>query len=129
MDGKTLARLGAVAFVAIAIVATAIEMNRHDDLQDSATTQGRPTLERDPLEAELTRCSGIGEAGARDASCLKAWGENRRRFLRQPAPGASGAPVAPSSPATMPTLFPNAPTSADPRRPEMQPEPARTEAR
>lgn len=129
MDGKTLARLGAVAFVAIAIVATAIEMNRHDDLQDSATKQGRPMLERDPLEAELARCSGIGEAGARDASCLKAWGENRRRFLRQSAPGASGAPVPSGSPATTPTLFPNAMPSADPSKPATQSEPALPETR
>lgn len=129
MDGKTLARLGAVAFVAIAIVATAIEMNRRDDLQDRATTQGRPTLERDPLDAELTRCSGIGEAGARDGSCLKAWGENRRRFLRQPAPGASGAPVAPVPSAATPTLFPNAMPSADPSKPAAQSEPALPETR
>lgn len=94
MDGKTLARIGAVMFVAVAIVATAIEMNRTPDTQDSAPTIARPSSVRDPLDAELARCSGIGEAGARDPSCLKAWGQARRRFLGQTAPVASPAPVA-----------------------------------
>lgn len=35
----------------------------------------------DPLRAELTRCQALGEAGARDAACLAAWAESRRRFL------------------------------------------------
>lgn len=126
MDGKTIVRIGAVAFVALAIVATAVEMNRHDDPQGAAPTEARPMQERDPLDAELARCSGIGEAGARDPSCLKAWGQARRRFLGQPAPAAPAEPV-PS--ATPPTLFPSAPPPADPGKPEMQPEPARPEAR
>ena len=32
MDGKMLARLGAIVFVAIAITATMIEMSRQDEL-------------------------------------------------------------------------------------------------
>eukprot|EP01037_Dinobryon_pediforme_P024686 gene24686-26562_t len=59
MDGKTLARIGAVVFVAIAIVATAIEMNRKADSQDDAPTIAHPAHGRDPLDAELARCSGI----------------------------------------------------------------------
>ena len=123
MDGKTIARIGAVAFVALAIVATAIEMNRHDDPQGAASTEARPTPERDPLDAELARCSGSGEAGARDPSCLKAWGEARRRFLGQPKPAV------PVEPATPPTLFPSGTPSGDPAKLEMQPEPARPEVR
>ncbi len=43
----------------------------------------------DPLVAELARCQRLGESGARDAGCLAAWAESRRRFL---APSArSGA--------------------------------------
>jgi conjugative transfer region protein TrbK len=81
MDGKTLARIGAVVFVAVAITATAIEMNRHEVAPNNVATQARPFTERNPLDTELARCSGIGEAGARDPSCLKAWADNRRRFL------------------------------------------------
>lgn len=34
-----------------------------------------------PLAPEFARCQALGEAGARDASCLAAWAESRRRFL------------------------------------------------
>lgn len=120
MDGKTIARIGAVAFVAIVCLATTIEMNRRDDPQVGAKIQARPPLERDPLDAELARCSQLGEAGARDPSCLKAWGQARRRFLGQP--NASTPATAPSAPVT---LFPNAP-SADPAKPATHAEPAPT---
>lgn len=100
MDGKTLARIGAIVFVAVAIVANAVEVNRKDD--DTFATQGRPTPARDPLDIELLRCSQIGEAGARDPGCLKAWAESRRRFLGQ-GPASSHLPV---------TVAPAAPGSA-----------------
>ena len=118
MDGKTIARIGVVVFVAFAIVATAVEMNRRADPQVGATIQARPALERDPLDAELTRCSQLGEAGARDTSCLKAWSQARSRFLGRTA--ASTPATAPSAPVT---LFPNAPF-ADPSKPATQAEPA-----
>jgi conjugative transfer region protein TrbK len=133
MDGKTLARVGAIVFVAVAITATAIEMNRKDVSTDVLATQGRPVTTSDPLAAELLRCSEIGEAGTRDPNCLKAWAENRRRFLGRPAPVSSSSPVAPT------TMFPSAPASADPihkdsapagvTEPAMQAERARPEVR
>ncbi|MFG7488872.1 putative entry exclusion protein TrbK-alt [Methylorubrum rhodesianum] len=132
MDGKTLARVGAIVFVAVAITATAIEMNHKDVAPDVLATQGRPVTAPDPLAAELLRCSEIGEAGTRDPNCLKAWAENRRRFLGRPAPVSSPSPVAPT------TLFPSAPTSADPIHKDSAPagvtepavqEPARPEVR
>lgn len=119
MDGKTLARIGAVVFVAVAIVATAIEMNRMPDSPDNAPTIARPSLMRDPLDTELARCSGIGEAGSSDPSCLKAWAQARRRFLGQPASAEPSASATSAAPAT---LFPNAPASADPAMPAVQPE-------
>ena len=123
MDGKTLARLGAVVFVAIAVTATAIEMTRKDERQNSPTAQTRTVMERDPLGAELARCSAMGEAGPRDPSCLRAWAENRKRFLGQSAP----AP-APAEPAT---LFPNAPADAarGNATPAIPAEPSQPEAR
>ena len=63
MDGKTLARIGAVIFVALAITATAIEMNRPADRPDDPVTVAQPVTARDPLRAELARCGGMGEAG------------------------------------------------------------------
>ncbi|MBB5374017.1 putative entry exclusion protein TrbK-alt [Acidocella aromatica] len=85
MDGKTLARIGAIVFVVLAIVAAVIDVNRPDNPQVGLAMPRRPVIERDPLDAELARCSGLGEAGPRDPSCLKVWAENRRRFLGQPA--------------------------------------------
>ena len=123
MDGKTLARIGAVVFVAIAVTATAIEMTRRDDRQNSPATQARSVTERDPLGAELARCSGMGEAGARDPSCLKTWAENRRRFLGEPAP--TPALTTPT------TLFPAAPADEPSGKipPTIQAEPSGPEAR
>lgn len=125
MDGKTLARLGAVVFVAVAVTATAIEMTRKDDRQNSPTAQTRTVTERDPLGAELARCSAMGEAGPRDPSCLRAWDENRRRFLGQSAPVPAPAPAGPA------TLFPNAPADSvpDDATPAIQAEPSRPEVR
>ncbi|OYY72056.1 putative entry exclusion protein TrbK-alt [Sphingomonas sp. 28-63-12] len=86
MDTKLLARIGAIIFVAIAITMTAIEMSRpKTDGRNAVPTAPIAEAPADPLIAEMRRCQGIGEAGASDPACLRAWAENRRRFL---APGA-----------------------------------------
>jgi conjugative transfer region protein TrbK len=85
MDGKMLARLGAVVFVAIAITATVIEMTRKDDPAPASTA---PALQppTDPLRATLRRCQQLGETATSDPACLSAWAESRDRFLgRTPA--------------------------------------------
>lgn len=115
MDGKTLARVGAIVFVAVAITATAIEMNRKDDRPEASVGQNHPVTSQDQLAPELLRCSEIGEAGPRDPSCLRVWTENRRRFLGRPDPSSSPVPASPTS------LFPSAPTSADLIRKESTP--------
>lgn len=82
MDGQTLARIGAIAFVAIAITVAVIDLSRKQEAPVQLVpmeVQGANTP--DPLQAELARCTGMGEAATRDAACLKAWAENRRRFL------------------------------------------------
>lgn len=85
MDTKLLARTGAIAFVAIAITMTAIELRDAPRQGVDETTTPIVSADVDPLRDELIRCSGVGQAGASDAACLRAWAENRRRFL---APGA-----------------------------------------
>ena len=82
MDPKTLARVGAIAFVAVAITATVIELSRKEERPEAAPP--RPPAQTgatDPLQAELFRCQSLGEAGPRDPACLRAWAESRRRFL------------------------------------------------
>ncbi|RWB26516.1 MAG: conjugal transfer protein TrbK [Mesorhizobium sp.] len=91
MDGKMLARLGAVVFVALAVTATAIELTWKED-RPSASSAGRTeTANADPLRGELIRCQELGEAGARDSACLRAWAESRHRFLA-PTPPAIDRP-------------------------------------
>lgn len=82
MDGKVLARIVAIVFVAIAITATAIEVTREEG---PAPLSIAPVLQpsADPLRATLRRCQQLGEAAGSDADCLAAWAEGRDRFLRR----------------------------------------------
>ncbi|MER9740826.1 putative entry exclusion protein TrbK-alt [Mesorhizobium sp. M0187] len=131
MDGKILARVSAVVFIAVALTLTAIEMSTKDDEPDALGARDRSITSQDPLAFELRRCSEIGEAGPRDPGCLKAWAESRRRFFGQSNAATAPAPVAPA------TLFPNVPASGDRQErertdvtaPAMQVEPPRQEAR
>ena len=89
MDGKMLARLGAIIFVSLAITATAIEMTR----KDAAPEMGRVHAvepKRDALREGQRRCQQLGQQAADDAECLRVWAETRDRFL-----GRTRAPAAP----------------------------------
>ena len=80
MEGKHLARIAAVVFVAIAITATAIEMAREDEPSAPRPVSAlQPAA--DPLRATLRHCQQLGEAAANDADCLAAWAQSRDRFL------------------------------------------------
>ena len=81
MDPKNLARVGAIAFVAVAITATVIELSRKEERPEAAMPRPAQTGAADPLREELFRCQSLGEAGPRDPACLRAWAESRRRFL------------------------------------------------
>jgi conjugative transfer region protein TrbK len=81
VDAKTLARIGAVAFVAVAITATVIELSRKEERPEIRQAPSAPAVAADPLRAELLQCQTLGEAGPRDPGCLRAWAESRRRFL------------------------------------------------
>ncbi len=95
MDGKMLARLGAVVFVAVAITATAIELTRKGEEPAARPERSAGASAADPLRDELRRCQRLGGAATRDPACLRAWADNRERFL---APGASPAVPPPASP-------------------------------
>jgi conjugative transfer region protein TrbK len=88
MDGWVFARLAAVIIVAVAVTAAAIHLVRDEK---SSGPQSPPptdteTPRTDPLRETLRRCRQLGEVATRDAECLAAWDENRRRFL-SPAGG------------------------------------------
>ena len=107
MDGKIVARVGAVVFVAFAITATVIELSRKDEPPIYRSVAATTETGVDPLKTELRRCQQLGEAGTRDPACLQAWADNRERFLKpsqalQPkpepqAPGPQGRPQNPPS--------------------------------
>lgn len=93
MEGKVLARIAAIVFVAVAITATVIEMTREDVF--TAPAPSVPSLQppTDPLREGQRRCQRLGETAANDAECLHIWAETRDRFLgRTPAP-ATPAPI------------------------------------
>ncbi|TJV53515.1 MAG: conjugal transfer protein TrbK [Mesorhizobium sp.] len=99
MDGKTLARIIAVIFVAIAVAATAVEMTRKDDKPGAAVLEA-PATSQSPLREGLRRCQVLGEGALRDSGCLRLWTEQRDRFLGSKAPFVSSTsqPVIPPSP-------------------------------
>jgi conjugative transfer region protein TrbK len=91
MDGKMLARLSAIVFVAIALTATAIEMTRKDDPPVSPSVRAIQPAD-DPLREGQLRCQELGQRAADDAECLRVWSETRARFLRP-----ATAPALPSA--------------------------------
>ncbi|PYE86693.1 putative entry exclusion protein TrbK-alt [Phyllobacterium leguminum] len=89
MDGKLLARLGAIVFVAVAITATATEMLRkRENPAPSIRSQAAVDAPEDPLRLGQRRCQQLGQAAARDAECLRVWAQTRDRFL-----GRASAPA------------------------------------
>ena len=86
MDGKMLARLGTVVFVAVAITATAIEMTRKEEAPTAEPVR-LIELSRDPLREDQRRCQQLGRRAVDDTKCLRVWAETRDRFLgHTPAP-------------------------------------------
>ena len=118
MDGKLLARIGAIGFVTFAITATAIEFSRKDEPPLYHGVAAETEQGVDPLKTELRRCQQLGEVGTRDPACLQAWADNRDRFLKpsqalqpQPAPQPPGPQGQPQ----------NAPAARDPAVEERAP--------
>lgn len=100
MDTKTIARIGAAAFVGVVITMTALQMRAAPAPSPETEIVTLDEEGVDPLPAELRRCQSIGAAGANDAMCLRAWAENRSRFFvssvrdgPQPANGAEAVPL------------------------------------
>ena len=87
MDGKMLARLGAVVFVAIAITATAIEMTRKDAAPETEHVHAVEP-KRDALREGQRRCQQLGQEAASDPACMRVWAETRDRFLGRATPPA-----------------------------------------
>ena len=90
MEGKVLARIAAIVFVAVAITAAIIEMYR-EDVAGPAPSVPLQTRQVDLLREGQRLCQEMGEAAANDAECLAIWAETRDRFLgRSPAQSTPG---------------------------------------
>lgn len=89
MDAKLFARVGAIAFVGVAITMTALQL-REEPGRTAPEAIDPSGPDSDPLAQMLRQCSAVGEAAASDPICRAAWAEKRRRFLgkgRHAAPG------------------------------------------
>lgn len=95
LSAATRVRIGALAFVALAIAATTFEMARQE-AQDAALVV-TPHV-GGPLAAELERCKTITPEMEPDATCERAWAENRRRFFAVPEKTPASSPVGPVAP-------------------------------
>lgn len=73
-------RLAAIGFALLALLVAALQ-TRHPAPATAPVATAPVTNVVDPARAELERCQGLGESGAREPACLRAWADQRRRFL------------------------------------------------
>ena len=93
MDTKLYVRIGAGAFVAIALTLSVLGLREEPPLQPEVMTISQAN--GDPLSVQLRTCAAMGEVALSSSDCRAAWAEKRRRFLgagtdtgeRQPAKG------------------------------------------
>jgi conjugative transfer region protein TrbK len=93
MDSKLFARIGASAFVAIAITIAVLELReepapRPGDVIAAAHEAG------DGAKATLAFCAALGLEAASVDLCTAAWAAERSRFLGQAERDAADAPPA-----------------------------------
>ncbi|MBG6162779.1 conjugative transfer region protein TrbK [Labrenzia sp. EL_195] len=85
MDGRILARLATIVFLAVAITASLFEMSRKDEpIPDVSARVAHPS--DDPLHSDLRRCQQMGRAATDDEDCLATWQKTRDRFLGRELP-------------------------------------------
>ena len=103
VSAKTWARIGAVAFIAFAVLVSMLSARHGRPTPVApAVASAQDPAAADPLVVELYHCQALGQAGASDPDCLRAWAENRRRFLTPGAVPETGQP-APSVLTTAPS--------------------------
>ena len=82
MDSKLFARIGAGAFVAIAITMAVLELREEPAPPPSAAIAAAHEA-GDHAKATLAYCAGLGLEAASVDVCTAAWAADRRRFLGQ----------------------------------------------
>lgn len=84
VDSAVLVRFGALAFAVLAIVLSAVQLDRRPARDESAMRVVTITPDADaadPLQAELTRCRALTDPAAIDEACRRAWAKRRARFF------------------------------------------------
>ncbi len=90
MDSKLFARIGAGAFVAIALTMSVLGLREGPETPPAeSSTVWVP--DGDPLPATLRACSALAEQALSSPDCLAAWAEKRRRFLGVDGDGTPAA--------------------------------------
>jgi conjugative transfer region protein TrbK len=82
-------RVALAGLLLVGLTAFAIELNRKPDAL-VAMNASTPSIVEGPLEAELRWCRHLGDEALQDKACLKAWAQNRERFLKY-APSKSAS--------------------------------------
>ena len=98
-----IARAVGLALVAVtmAMVATTIDLGRHEPLPQLPRTVIAPQTDR--LIYELTRCESLGTAAEQDPWCEAIWAEIQRRlFIDAPADSGSRNAQTPNQAASKP---------------------------
>lgn len=80
METKLFARIGAGAFVAVALTMTVLQLREEPAApKPEFITVLEPN--GDPSAEQLRACSAMGELALSSHDCRAAWAEKRRRFL------------------------------------------------
>lgn len=91
MDSKLFARIGAGAFVAIAITMAVLEL-REEPAPPASTSIPAADGSGDDAKATLAYCAALGFEAASVDICTAAWAAERRRFLGQAERDAAVVP-------------------------------------
>jgi conjugative transfer region protein TrbK len=91
MDSKLFARIGAGAFVAVAITMAVLEL-REEPAPPPAYAIATAEHTADDAKATLAYCAGLGLEAASVDICTAAWAAERRRFLGQAERDAADVP-------------------------------------
>ena len=98
MDTKLFARIGAGAFVAMALTLSVLQL-REEPAPPPTEVISVWEPDDDPLPAQLRACAAMGELALSSPDCRAAWAEKRRRFLGVEAEAQPTDPDVPTDPA------------------------------
>ena len=105
MDTKLFARIGAGAFVAVAVAMAVLQLREEPaSPEPEIITVWEP--DGDPLPAQLRACSAMGELAVSSPDCRAAWAEKRRRFLGIETEASPSDPAVEASDGAPPTAEP-----------------------